>query len=236
MEDSMSPGLGRTLVVVAHPDDEALGCGGTIAHTSRNGSHVFVAVMCGQADARRLRPESEVLMDNFRTSLDLLGAIAVEPGTFPNIQMNTVPHIELVKHIEALIVECEPRTVITHHPSDLNDDHRQTASAVMTAVRLPQRLPGLKPVHRLMLMETLSATDWSFSQSNSGSFAPNMFVGLEQRDLEAKLEALGSYRGVMRPHPHPRSPEAVRALAALRGAACGVPCAEAFVSIFELSI
>jgi len=146
---------------------------------------------------------------------------------FPNIKMNTVPHLELVQFIEKCIEDFGAEAIITHHPSDTNDDHRVTNHAVQAACRLFQRRENIPALRRLMYMEVLSSTEWSLDSSAS-RFAPNYFVEIGREGLDIKLQALAEYKGVMRPYPHPRSSEAIEGLAAYRGAQLGCNYAEAF--------
>ena len=157
----------------------------------------------------------------------LLGVADPILGDFPNIQMNTVPHLELVQFIERAISNTGATRVVTHHPEDLNDDHRQTSLACQAAVRLFQRQEGVPAFRQLLLMETLSSTDWAFPASRHG-FRPSAFYPLGEALLEKKLEALRAYSGVIRDFPHSRSEEIIRGLAAYRGGQAGIEYAEAF--------
>lgn len=160
----------------------------------------------------------------------VLGFGAPVMGQFPNIRMNTVPHIELVRFIEDAIVATGAQVIFTHHPSDLNDDHVQTSRACMAAARLSQRRSDVAPLKKLYFMEILSSTEWAIASVGDG-FKADTFV--EAGDwMEAKLKALAAYRGVMRPFPHPRSQEVVKGLAAYRGGQAGLNFAEAFQTAF----
>ena len=222
----------KYLVVVAHPDDEVLGAGATIFKMKRAGHSVDVCIMCSEAKARTLRPEDDELNDDIFKSSELLGVSNVYHGTFPNIEMNNVPHLKLVQFIENAIKECKPDVVITHHPSDTNNDHLHTSLACQAAVRLFQRNPEVKPVEELWYMEVLSSTEWALNTSIK-KFESNVFVEINADGLEQKIAALSQYRGVMRPFPHPRSEEAIRGLAAYRGAQSGCCYAEAYECVFR---
>jgi LmbE family N-acetylglucosaminyl deacetylase len=219
------------LVVVAHPDDEVLGAGGLASFLSGRGVSVRACILCGEVDARMHRPEDSQLAEDLRRAADVLGMEEPILGSFPNIRMNTVTHLEVVQFIEGAIVETGADVLVTHHPSDLNDDHRQVSAGTQAAARLPQRRPGMKRISGLHFMEVPSSTDWSYANA-SDAFRPTSFVELEEQHLERKLEALRAYRGVMRPYPHPRSEEVVRGLAAVRGAQAGMNKAEAFETPF----
>ena len=105
----------KYLLVVAHPDDEVLGAGASIWKWTRQGESVEVAIMCTEAKARAYRPDDNELLDDTNAAVRYLGVSKKYEGTFPNIEMNTVPHLKLVQFIEAAIKECEPDIVITHH-------------------------------------------------------------------------------------------------------------------------
>ena len=220
------------LIVVAHPDDEVLGAGGAIRKLTMAGHAVSLAIMCTEARARAHRPEDDQLNQDLETSSAMLGITNIIRGTFPNIEMNTVPHLALVQFIERAIIESGADVIITHHPSDTNDDHRQTSMACQAAVRIFQRRGDVNPVSELWFMEIPSSTEWSLDTS-SGMFRPNTFVEIGHEGLEMKLKALAAYRGVMRDYPHPRSTEGVKSLAACRGMQSGCMYAEAFECVLR---
>ncbi len=217
------------LVVVAHPDDEVLGAGATIRKLSSEGHKVAVAIMVTQAAARANL--SATLSEDQDQAMKLMGVEKVYGADFPNIKMNTVPHLELVQFVERCIEDFGAEAIITHHPSDTNNDHVQTSYAVQAASRLFQRRPSVPSLKLLLYMEVLSSTEWSFD-SSANRFAPNFFVEIGKEGVQTKLEALKSYVGVMRPYPHPRSDEALLGLAAYRGAQAGCYYAEAFECVY----
>ncbi len=220
-----------TLIVVAHPDDEVLGAGGLAAAETDAGRPVAVVIMSGDVTARRHRPEVEQLQAD---ALAACAALGVEPptfGPFANIAFNTAAHLDLVQFIEQAIERTRATRIVTHHPGDVNDDHRHTAHATQAAARLFQRRSGIAPLEQLLYMEVPSATDWTFPGGDRG-FTPTAFVELGERNLARKVKALECYRGVMRPFPHPRSAEGLRGLAAVRGGQAGVSYAEAFEVAF----
>jgi LmbE family N-acetylglucosaminyl deacetylase len=139
--------------------------------------------------------------------------------------MDSVALIEIVRAVERAVAAIGPHVVYTHHPSDLNVDHRLTAQAVLTACR---PLPG-SVVSAVYAYETVSSTEWGLPDA-AAPFTPTHFVDVSAT-LEQKVRALGAYGGEMRPFPHPRSVEAVRHLAAWRGSIVGCAAAEAFVPL-----
>lgn len=222
----------EVLIVVPHPDDEVLGCGGAAAAMSAAGYSVRSCILSGRVAARHHRPADDDLLDDTRAAAAALGMGEPILGDFPNIEMNTVPHIELVRFIEQAIVETRARHVFTVHPGDLNNDHRQVSLACMAAARLSLRRDDLPRVTGLHLMEVPSATDWALPGINQ-PFQATTFLELGRDLLDRKLAALRCYRDVMRPFPHPRSDEAITGLAAYRGGQAGMMYAEAFQTVHQ---
>lgn len=218
------------LVVVAHPDDEVLGAGATIHKLIKDGNKVAVAIMVSQAAARK--DLSSTLSDDGMEALSIIGVEKKYEADFPNIKMNTVPHLQLVQFIESCIEDWEAEAIITHHPSDTNNDHVMTSYAVQAASRLFQRKSGVPALKELLYMEVPSSTEWSFD-SSSNRFTPNFFVEIGKKGIETKIKALSAYKGVMRPYPHPRSNEALEGLAAYRGVQAGCNYAEAFECVLK---
>lgn len=220
------------LIVVAHPDDETLGCGASIKKWASESNVIDVCIMCTEAKARAFRPEDKELDDDIIASNKFLGINKKYEGFFPNIEMNTVPHLKLVQFIEAAIKESKPDIVITHHPADTNNDHLQTSMACQEAIRLFQRRPENKPIKEFWYMEVPSCSEWAINDAIN-MFRPNCYVEVGKDNIDAKIEALGMYRGVMRPYPHPRSKEYIEGLAAVRGSQWGLNYAEAFQVILR---
>jgi len=220
------------LVVVAHPDDEVLGAGATMYKLAREGHSVNVCILSGEVNARNHRPSTDELYEDVKSSMSILGVDRVIKGGFPNIEINSVPHLQLVQFIEKAIIETNADVVFTHHPADLNNDHLHTSLACQAAVRLFQRRTDVTPLRELLFMEVPSATEWGLNTAMN-KFSPNTFFEVGEESVDKKLEALAEYRGVMRDFPHPRSNEAIKGLAAYRGAQAGMYYAEAFESVIR---
>lgn len=222
----------KYLIVVAHPDDEVLGAGASIYKWTHSGDEVDVCIMSTDAKARAFRPEDDELNDDMNASTKFLGVGRKYEATFPNIEMNTVPHLQLVQFIESAIKGSKPDIVITHHPADTNNDHMQTSMACQEAVRLHQRRPEMKHINEVWYMEVPSCSEWTINSAFQ-KFTPNCYVEVGEECVDAKIKALGMYRGVMRPYPHPRSGEYIKGLAAIRGSEWGLNYAEAFQTVLR---
>lgn len=222
----------KYLIVVAHPDDEVLGAGAAIYKLTQDSNKVDIVIMCAEARARANRPDGDLLTADMKSSSETLGIEKTYLGTFPNIEMNTVPHLRLVQFIENAIIDSKPDVIITHHPADTNNDHHQTSIACQAAIRLFQRRNDVKAISEFWFMEVPSSTEWSVD-STTNRFQPNTFIEVGTEGLNIKIKALSMYRGVMRKYPHPRSNEGLTGLAAYRGTQCGFNYAEAFECVFR---
>jgi len=218
----------RVLVVAAHPDDEVLGCGGTIARLSKEGHEVTVAILAEGVTSRygnRSAAPAKVLKElhaQARQAGKILGATEVRLHRMPDNRLDTVPMLDVTKTIEKLVGEIRPQVVYTHHPGDLNVDHEVVARAVLTATR---PVAG-HSVRELYFFEVASSTEWAFQQLGD-AFHANAFVDI-RATLETKIQAMACYKGESRAFPHPRSPEALRAIAQRWGSVVGCEAAEAF--------
>ncbi len=217
----------KILVIAAHPDDEVLGCGGTIARYVSNGANVHVAFMTDGVSSRSDDKNDIVDQDRRRKAAEqacaILGMKSVDYHQFPDNGMDTVPLLSIVKEIEKLINVYQPDTIFTHYAGDLNIDHQLVNRAVITATR-PQ--PEM-PVKTVLSFEIPSSTEWQFA-NESGQFVPNWFIDISDY-MDIKLKALNAYHEELREWPHPRSIRAIEHLAHWRGAIIGKNAAEAFI-------
>jgi N-acetylglucosamine malate deacetylase 1 len=219
----------RVLVVAAHPDDEVLGCGATVARHVEQGDAVEILILgTGALSREGADPEEPArLARRAEEAARILGVRRVRVLDLPDNRFDSVDLLEIVKRVEAEIRQVDPEVVYTHHAGDLNVDHRRTFEAVLTACR-PQLSGG---VRKILSFEVPSSTEWQSPTSGPG-FCPNTFVDVE-RTIDRKVAALEAYTEEVRPFPHPRSPQAVRALGTWRGASAGFLAAEAFVLVRE---
>jgi len=222
----------RVLVVAAHPDDEVLGCGGTIGLIAKtHGVHIHIAGegLTARSD-NRAQTGAAALSALHADALQAAGIMGAELslGGLPDNRFDTLPTLELAKHVEAVIAKVHPTIVFTHFPGDLNVDHRRLFDAVMVATR---PMPS-SPIREVHCFEVLSSTEWSFGLVNR-AFNPQVFYDISTT-LEVKVQALAAYRSEVRDYPHPRSLEGVRSSARRWGTVAGVDAAEAFVTVRQV--
>lgn len=215
------------LIFAAHPDDEVLGCGGTMAKLADHGVAVHVVFLADGVFSRQggATQTTELLArrEAAKKACHILGASSVSFGEFPDNRMDSVAMLAITQFVEGHLHQHRPVTVLTHHISDVNIDHRRTLQAVTVACR-PQIGNSVKS---LLSFEVPSSTEWQLP-GQAPSFAPDWFVDISAT-LYRKLDALRAYQFELREWPHPRSIQGVEHLAKWRGATVGVDAAEAFV-------
>lgn len=213
----------RILIVAAHPDDEVLGCGGTIARHVDEGDSVAVIFVADGVTSRQEIPSEDITarQNASRTALAILGVDKLHHLNFPDNRLDAIPLLDIVQKLEPLIAATGPSVVYTHHHGDLNIDHRRVNEAVLTACR-PQPGSGVREIYGF---EVMSSTEWS--SPGRDAFIPQLRVDITDQ-LERKLAALNAYAYEMRQTPHSRSVEHLRLLAIHRGYEMGLHAAEAF--------
>lgn len=212
------------MVIAAHADDEALGCGGTMIRLAAEGKQINVVFMADGVLSRKSSTQNHLKLRK-RAAEKAQKLLGSESSTFLNLpdnQMDQVSFLTIVQKLELLIKKYKPKAVFTHFHGDLNVDHRITQQAVMTACR---PLPGC-PVKKIYGFEVPSSTDWA--APGEAPFSPAFFVDIGPF-LKKKIKALEAYSMEMREKPHARSMNHVEALARHRGNSIGVEAAEAFV-------
>lgn len=225
----------KILVVAAHPDDEVLGCGATIAKHIAEGDEVHVAIL-GEGITSRYSKREEADPDE----LEVLHGLAHEVSDFlkfhslsmfdlPDNRFDSVNLLDIVKIVEGLVRKIEPFRIYTHHSGDLNVDHQISARAVLTATRPTS---SAMPVKEIYEFETPSSTEWAFQRVHP-LFQPNTFVEISGY-LEQKIKALEIYDSEVKPFPHPRSGQALTAIAQKWGSTVGQNACEAFQLIRKI--
>jgi LmbE family N-acetylglucosaminyl deacetylase len=219
--------MSTVLTIAAHPDDEVLGAGATLARHVRAGDEVHAVVVAEGATSRYDAEMVTVLSDASKRAADLLGLTSLRSLGLPDQRLDAVPLVELTQSVEAVLDEVRPDVVYTHFPGDVNLDHGMVARAAWTACR-PYARPGL---HRFAVFETPSSTEWAWPLDEG--FRPNLYVDVAET-LEVKLAAMACYESELRDEPHPRSLRLLAERAAQWGSRVGVRAAEPFQVLREL--
>lgn len=217
----------RVLVVVAHPDDETLGAGGTVAKLARIGSEVWVTVVCDGVTARH--NEIERQRECAQRACELLGVSHVVFCDLPDQRLDGLSLVDVIAPIERCVAQLRPQVVLTHFEQDVNQDHGVVCRATMVATR---PTPG-SSVQTVMCFETASSTEWA-PPFTGNTFAPSVFVDITAT-LETKVAAMrvyaDTYASEIKPYPHPRSLKAVEVYARRNGIAVGLEAAEPFMLV-----
>lgn len=222
----------KVLVFSAHPDDEVLGCGGTIAYHAKKGDEVFVCYLSEGVSARfdinnkaKLEKEKALREAMAFKAAKILNFKIVEFIGMPNLRMEDQSKLDITKQIIAINKKVNPSIVYMNFPGDLNTDHKVTFDSVYTALR-PSPDNGVKIIR---CYEVLSSTEWA-SNIDFLTFKPDTFVDVSEF-IEKKFKSISAYEGEMRDFPHPRSKEVIESLMKFRGSQVGLRYAEAFITI-----
>tara|TARA_X000000368_G_scaffold419092_1_gene422384 strand:+ start:14000 stop:14686 length:687 start_codon:yes stop_codon:yes gene_type:complete len=218
----------KILVVVAHPDDEILGCGGTLLKSAAKGAKIRTIIVSEGVTSRLIKNLNKKKQEISQRMLASKKAHSFIKGSkiiylnLPDQKLDTVSMLSVTKKIELEVNKFNPDTVYTHHHGDLNLDHRVVNNATLTACR-PTPKSNIK---RIFTFEIPSSTDWQAQGANL-YFIPNYFNDISKY-LTKKIKVLNKYKSEMRPWPHSRSFENIKYLAKTRGASIGCKAAEAF--------
>lgn len=219
----------RVLVVAAHPDDEILGMGGTIARHALHEDAEVTVLWVSEGSTTQYPGDQEIQLRKFKeaeAAARRLGVRNFVQGDLLDMRLDTMPHIEVNRVIEDVVEEFGPDTVYTVHP-DVNSDHRAVFQSAMVATR-----PGAgRSIRRVLTFATTSGIEWTppFQQT----FTPNWFSDITAT-VEDKVEAFAEYTTETRPWPHPRSSRAIRATAQHWGSWVGREAAEPFTLVREI--
>jgi len=234
----------KILIIVAHPDDEVLGMGGTLKKLSKKNHDIKVVFLATGIFARRsekftnetkykidknltkkMKEQIKKLRLDAKTALKILGIKDIEFFNFPDNEMDKISNLEITKTIESIIKKFNPEIIYTHTKNDINVDHRAIFNATITATRPTAKLN----VKKVICFEVPSSSEWNFGDT----FSPNIFVEIK-KELAYKTKAIEAYKTELKKFPHPRSAQALDIIAKRWGTVSGFDAAEAFELIREL--
>jgi N-acetylglucosamine malate deacetylase 1 len=219
----------KVLIISTHPDDETLGCGGTLLKHVKNFDDVFWLILTNINDEKiwgKERIEQRQLEIEKVTSL--FGFKKILKLNYDTTKLDQLPLDELTKEISHVIKEVKPEVIYLHNRSDVHSDHRISFDAIISATKSFNH-PYIKKV---LMYETISETEFAPALQEN-AFIPNYFVDISEY-IDKKIEIMRIYKSELKEHPFPRSERNIRALATFRGAQCGVDSAEAFMILKEI--
>ena len=208
------------VVIAAHPDDEILGCGGTVALHTRRGDRVTSIVAC-EGESLRYGPGGVGQADHMRRAAAELGVADLRPLGFADQRLDTVPLTELITPLEKVIHEVRPKIVYCQWGGDINRDHELLFKAALVATR-----PTEESLSTVYAFDTASSTEWGYPRS----FVPDTWVEIS-KTLDKKIAAMACYESEVRPYPHPRSLDALRHRARAWGNQHCMDAAEVFMTV-----
>ena len=215
----------RVLIVAAHPDDEVLGCFGTVARLIQEGYEAYTLIL-GEGktsrDSQNEKNELDTLNEEIKKANDVIGVTKTFVYNFPDNRFDSVDLLDIVKVVSEIIDKIQPDIIFTHFENDLNIDHQITYQAVLTATR-PMQNQSVKEIYSF---EILSSTEWNYPLS----FSPDTFFDIGDT-LDLKLQAMKEYDSELCTYPHPRSLEGIELNAKYNGMRVGKKYVEAFKSI-----
>lgn len=219
----------KILIVAAHPDDEVLGCFGTVSKLIKEGYEAYTLILgegkTSRLDTRKIeenKEQLEILNDEIKKANDIIGIKKCFVYDFPDNRFDSVDLLDIIKVISKIKEEIKPNIIFTHYENDLNIDHKITYQAVITATR-PLENESVKEIYSF---EILSSTEWQYPIS----FSPDVFFDI-QDTIELKLNAMQCYKSELCLYPHPRSVEGIELNAKYNGMRVGKNYVEAFKSV-----
>jgi len=215
----------RVLIIAAHPDDEVLGCGATVAKLVKEGYEAYTLILSQGITSRNtqtITKEIKNLNAEIKKANTVMGVKKVFIEDFPDNRFDSVDLLDIINAINIVKEEIQPTTIFTHYEKDLNIDHQITYKAVITATR-PMQNESVKEIYSF---EILSSTEWNYPLS----FAPDTFFDVKNT-LKIKIKAMKKYKSELREFPHPRSIQGIELNAKYQGMRVGKKYVEAFKSI-----
>lgn len=217
----------KILVISAHPDDESLGLGATLALHAKNGDEVFVLIFT-DGESSRGKKENQITKreEQSKRACKILGIKKVKFLRYLDQNLESISLVEIANEIEDVIKNWSPSIIYTHYWGDMNQDHRRLFEATKIATR---PIPN-SSIKRVLCYETPSSTEWG---KNTEAFNPNHFVNISST-LKIKLKAIKQYKNEIKKFPHPRSIEGISVRSKFWGSCTGLENAEAFIILQNL--
>ena len=222
----------KILIIASHPDDEVLGCFGTVAHLIKKGYEAYTLILGEGITSRDEERSTEnrkndllTLNQEIQNANDLIGIKKVFIENFPDNRFDSVNLLDIVKAISKVKDKVQPDIIFTHYENDLNIDHQITYKAVLTASR-PMQDECVKEIYSF---EILSSTEWNYPLS----FSPDIFYDVEDT-IDLKIKAMKKYKSELREYPHPRSLQGIRLNSKYNGMRVGLKEVEAFKTIRKI--
>jgi LmbE family N-acetylglucosaminyl deacetylase len=207
-------------VIAAHPDDELLGCGGTVARHTRAGARVTSVIVC-EGESLRYGPGGVGQRSHIDAAAGILGVQDVRALAFPDQRLDTYTLTDLIACLEQIVKEVQPQVVYGQFGGDVNRDHQLVFQALLVATR-----PTEGYVETVYAFDTASSTEWAYPRT----FVPDTWVDIGDT-LETKIRAMACYESELRDYPHPRSLEALRNRARAWGNQVCLDAAEVFMTV-----
>lgn len=210
----------KVLVIAAHPDDELLGCGGTVALHSKKGDSVRSMIVC-EGESLRNVVQQDSNESHSDKAAKVLGVEKVYSIGLPDQKLDTMTLVEIITPIEKIVEEFQPNIIYCQYGGDINRDHELLFKALMVAVR-----PTVECIEAVYAFDTASSTEWAFPRS----FIPDTWVDISSV-LETKLKAMRCYKSELREYPHPRSIKGLKYKAHAWGNHACMEAAEVFMTV-----
>jgi len=212
--------LKRVLVIAAHPDDELLGCGGTVALHAENGDEVTSVIVC-EGESLRYGEDGVGQKDHIQAAGQVLGVKEVRTLKFPDQKLDTFTLTDIITPLEQVVEDVRPDVVYTQYGGDINRDHELLFKAMLVATR-----PMEEYIEAIFAFDTASSTEWAYPRT----FVPDTWVDISTT-VQKKLDAMACYESEVRDYPHPRSLQALSNRSAAWGNQCCLGHAEVYMTI-----
>ena len=214
----------KVLVIAAHPDDELLGCGGTVARHTRAGARVTSVIVC-EGESLRYGPAGVGQRSHVERAADVLGVQDVRMLAFPDQRLDTYTLTDVIGCLEQIVKDVQPQVVYGQFGGDVNRDHQLVFQALLVATR-----PTESFIETVYAFDTASSTEWAYPRT----FVPDTWIDIGDT-LDTKIRAMACYESELREYPHPRSLEALKYRARAWGAQVCLEAAEVFMTVRRVS-